>query len=202
MRQTNTQHASQTGRNALRLAPFTPDNKQHTIINLLNYSNMNNSEIGAAFVAMCNGTQTEKDIKGRNNLHVEVSATAIKLVSYYTTIAHFDKAANLVIICADFLSASTAKHQNTLCRRGLRFNMPVCRVRGVNWGDHDLTDYARTGDSRYKVKQRQELNKANRLYNKWFVFDTLLKYDVFGGSQDKAQQICSRYNYEQLPVYQ
>ena len=163
---------------------------------------MNNSEIGAAFVAMCNGTQTEKDIKGRNNLHVEVSATAIKLVSYYTTIAQFDKAANLVIICNDFLSVSTAKHQNTLCRRGLRFGCPVCGVRGVSWGDKDLTAYAATGSTRYKVEQRQELNKANRLYNKWFVIDTLLNYSVFGGSQAKAENICSTYNYEQLPKYQ
>lgn len=86
---------------------------------------MNNKEIGAAFVAMCNGTKEVKQIIGRNNLHVYPNYLGgVSLYSYGTPIAVYDGAK--VVINQTFFSNSTAKHQNTISRK--MFNCPVSVV--------------------------------------------------------------------------
>lgn len=98
---------------------------------------MNNKQIAAAFVAMCNGTKEVKQIAGRNNLHVYqnyLSGTGVSLYSYSTPIAVYDGAK--VVINQSFFSASTAKHQAALNRNA--FNCPVAVV--VNFSSWRCSD--------------------------------------------------------------
>lgn len=103
---------------------------------------MNNSEIGAAFVAMCNGTKEVKQIIGRNHLHIYHNYLGgVSLYSYATPIAVYD--GKKVVLNRSFFSASTAKHQNTIS--GKRFNCPVAYVYNfARWGcsDSDLIEQA------------------------------------------------------------
>lgn len=96
---------------------------------------MNNSEIGATFVAMCNGTKEVKQIIGRNHLHIYPNYLGgVSLYSYSTPIAVYD--GTKVVINQTFLSASTAKHQSTILSKC--FNCPVSIVLHFGgWGCSD-----------------------------------------------------------------
>lgn len=96
---------------------------------------MNNSEIGAAFVAMCNGTKEQREIIGRNHLHIYRNYSGgLSLYSYSTPIAVYD--GTKVVVNQTFFSATTAKHQSQLYRSA--FNCPVATVYNFSgWGCSD-----------------------------------------------------------------
>ena len=102
---------------------------------------MNNYEIGAAFVAMCNGTEEKKTINGRNNLSVRIIGELLALYSYSTPIAVYDGLK--VVINQTFLSSATSKHQNTISQKA--FACPVAVVLhfgGWGYGEADLLKQA------------------------------------------------------------
>lgn len=89
---------------------------------------MNNNEIGAAFVAMCNGTKEKKNVNGKNNLSITTDGKNVTLWSYNTAIAYYCDDKELAIVSTYFYSASTAKHQATV--KGRFFD---CKARFVNY---------------------------------------------------------------------
>ena len=110
---------------------------------------MNNSEIGATFVAMCNGTTEKKTINGRNNLSVRIVDEMLALYSYSTPIAVYDGAK--VVINQTFLSSATSKHQNTISRKA--FTCPVAVVLHFGgWGYHE-TDLLKQAAPLYSYRK-------------------------------------------------
>lgn len=114
---------------------------------------MNNYEIGAAFVAMCNGTKEKKNVNGRNNLSITSDGRNVTLWSYNTAIAYYHAETNTAIVSTYFYSPSTAKHQSAVKGRGLY----SCRVRFVNF-----TEWNASGPDllKYDVPTRYRLGDA------------------------------------------
>ena len=102
---------------------------------------MTNKQIGAAFVAMCNGTKEITRIIGRNNLHVHLNMWGgVSLYSYSTPIAVYD--GKKVVFNGTYFSASTSKHQSAAYGA---YEVPLAIVRnffGLGYSEQSLLDQA------------------------------------------------------------
>lgn len=149
---------------------------------------MNNSEIGATFVAMCNGTTEKKTINGRNNLSVRIVGEMLALYSYSTPIAVYDGAK--VVINQTFLSSATSKHQNTISRKA--FTCPVSIVLhfggfcGNSYGFQSPAAYTcrellEQAAPRYYYAKTQHLSANNRIYYRWTLYKATPETEKISG---------------------
>lgn len=140
---------------------------------------MNNKQIGAAFVAMCNGTREKENVNGRNNLSITSNGMNVTLWSYNTAIAYYHADTNTAIVSTYFYSPKTAKHQSTVKGRGLY----ACRVRFVNY-----TEWNASGanllkfdvPTRYRLSGKYTVTTANgRHVTRQDVIDSVKTWDYY-----------------------
>lgn len=140
---------------------------------------MNNREIGAAFVAMCNGTKEKRNVNGRNNLTITTNGNNVTLWSYNTAIAYYHAETHTAIVSTYFYSPSTAKHQSAVKGRGLY----ACRVRFVNFTEWnasgaDLLKY--DVPTRYRLSDTYIVTTANgRRVTRQDVIDSVETWDYY-----------------------
>lgn len=140
---------------------------------------MNNSEIGAAFVAMCNGTQEKRNVNGRNNLSITTDGKNVTLWSYNTAIAYYHAETHTAIVSTYFYSPSTAKHQSAVKGSGLY----ACRVRFVNFTEWNASgaDLLKFDvPTRYRLSGKYTVTTANgRHVTRQDVIDSVETWDYY-----------------------
>lgn len=147
---------------------------------------MNNSEIGAAFVAMCNGTKKKRNVNGRNHLSITTDGKNVTLWSYNTAIAYYCGETDMAIVSTYFYSPSTAKHQATVKGRYLY----DCRVRFVNfteWNTASGADLLKYDvPTRYRLSDTYTVTTANgRHVTRQDVIDSVETWDYYHNHKSK-----------------
>lgn len=153
---------------------------------------MNNSEIGAAFVAMVNNQREKKDIQGRNNLHIKQVGENLALYSYSTPIAVYN--GQFVVLNDSFLSAATAKHQSHICRRD--FDCPVSIVLHFEALCYTCSDLIKQAAPLYSYKKQVFTASNGRNYTRFVLSRENPYYCPTYGYYGKAYEI-HRYTSEQ-----